>query len=160
MNSESNLTTGARSFWAAYVAVQIARGEPSPRLYDTMVIGDDAASADAGARLILSGKKTATSALPSDFEAPGQRPPKPGDLSLILNGSGDPVCIVQTQFVLTQPLGDVDEAFARDYGEWDGELATWRERMLAHYADRLLSDPITTPLVCERFLRVWPEQPN
>jgi len=125
-----------------------------------MVIGDDAASADTGARLILSRKKTATSALPSDFKGPSQRPPRPGDLSLVLDGNGSPVCIVETKWVLTQQFGDVDEAFARDYGEWDGTLATWRERMLSHYADRLLSDPLATQLVCERFLRVWPEHPD
>lgn len=159
MDAESKLTSDARSFWAAYVTEQVARGEPSPRLYDTMVIGGDAASTDAGAGLILSGKKTATSALPSDFEGPNQRPPRPGDLSLVLDGSGNPVCIVQTKWVLRQQVGDVDEAFARDYGEWDGTLATWRERILAYYADQLLSDPLATPLLCERFLRIWPEYP-
>lgn len=156
METETALAPAARAFWDDYVANEVATGQPAPRLYDTMVIGDDAASADVGAQLILLGRKTTTSALPSDFEGPGQRPPRPGDLSLVLDGRGDPVCIVRTMSVETQPFRDVDEAFVWDYGEWDGTLATWRDRMLAYYADQLMEDPLDTPLVCERFTRVWP----
>ncbi|MBX3576214.1 MAG: ASCH domain-containing protein [Rhizobiaceae bacterium] len=156
MHTETALAPGALAFWQRYVANEIATGHPAPRLYDTMMIGGDAASADIGAQLILSGRKTTTSALPSDFDGSGQRPPRPGDLSLVLDGHDDPVCIVRTVSVKTQPFRDVDEAFALDYGEWDGTLATWRDRMLAHYADRLVENPLDTPLVCKRFTRVWP----
>ena len=158
MDVEKALAAEARVFWAGFVAHELAAGRPSPRLYDTMVIGSDAASADVGAQLIVSGRKTATSALPTDFEAAGRRPPQPGDLSLVLDGQGQPVCVIRTVCVRTQTFGEVDEAFARDYGEWDGTLATWRERMLAYYAQRLPENPLTTPLVCEWFVRVWPQQ--
>lgn len=156
MEIETALAPAAHAFWETYVDSEIAAGHPSPRLYDTMTIGGDAASADVGARLILSGRKTTTSAMPTDFEGSGQRPPRPGDLSLVLDGRGDPVCIVRTVSVKTQPFRDVDEAFAWNYGEWDDTLAAWRDRMLAFYADRLAEDPLDTPLVCERFARVWP----
>ena len=156
MENETALAPAARAFWETYVDSEIGAGHPAPHLYDTMMIGGDAASADIGAQLILSGRKTTTSALPSDFGGAGQRPPRPGDLSLVLDGRGDPVCIVRTVSVKTQPFRNVDEAFAWDYGEWDGTLATWRDRMLAYYADRLMEDPLDTPLVCERFTRVWP----
>lgn len=158
MDMVASLTPGAQSFWNEYVASELAEGRPSPELYDTMVIGSDEVSANVGAQMILSGRKTATSALPADFEGAGQRPPQPGDLSLVLDGRGAPICIVRTVSVRTQPFGDVDGAFARDYGEWDGTLATWRERMLAYYGERLLDDPLATVLVCERFARVWPQQ--
>lgn len=79
-------------------------------------------------------------------------------MSLVLDGRDAPVCIVRTVSVRTQPFGDVDQAFARDYGEWDGTLATWRERRLTYYRGRLLEDPLATVLVCERFDRVWPQQ--
>ena len=117
METETALSPAARAFWEDYVAREVAAGHPAPRLYDTMTIGGDAASADVGARLTLSGRKTTTSAVPSDFEGPGQRPPRPGDLSLVLDGRGDSVCIVRTVSVQTQPFRDVDEAFAWDYGE-------------------------------------------
>jgi uncharacterized protein YhfF len=152
-----NLSPRARAFWESYAAAQMREGRPVPQLYDKMVIGADEASADAGAELIRAGRKTATSALPSDFDGAGQRLPRPGDLSLVLDGRGDPVCIVQTVLVETRPLCEVDPSFARDYGEWDGTLATWRDRMLAYHAGRLMSDSLATPLVCERFIRVWPE---
>lgn len=124
------------------------------------MIGGDTPSADIGAQLILSGLKKTTSGLPSDFDGPGQRPPRPGDLSLVLDGRGDPVCIVRTASVKTQPFRDVDEAFALDYGEWDGTLATWRDRMLAYYSDQLVEDPLDTLLVCKRFTRVGRGQPE
>lgn len=156
METDTKLSPSARRFWAAYVASELAAGKSTPQLYDTMVIGGDAVSADVGARLILSGRKTATSALPADFDGTGQRPPQAGDLSLVLDGRGEPVCIVKTVTARTQVLGDVDETFARDYGEWDGTLATWRERMLGYYGGKLAEDPLTTPLICEWFVRVWP----
>lgn len=42
-----------------------------------MVNGSDEGSANVGAELILSRRKTATSALPADFEGVGQRPRSP-----------------------------------------------------------------------------------
>lgn len=54
-----------------------------------------------------------------------------------------------------QSFRDVDDAFVRHYGERDGSLATWPERILASGAGRLMAGQLATPLVCERFSRVW-----
>ena len=63
MEIETALAPGAHAFWETHVDSEIPAGHPAPRLYDTMTIGGDAASANVGAQLILSGRKTTTSAL-------------------------------------------------------------------------------------------------
>lgn len=140
-------------FWTGFRAAR--RGAPEEP-YDVFRIGSDAASADMGARLVLAGQKTATSALPEEFRA---GPPWPGALSILTDGSGRPVCVVETVEVRTIPFEAVDAAFARDYGEWDRTLATWRTRSWGHYravCRRLGRVPHPQmPLVCERFRVVW-----
>lgn len=143
----------ASDFWTGFRAAR--RGAPE-QPYDVFRIGSDATSADAGARLVLAGEKTATSALPDEFEA---GPPWRGALSILTDGAGRPVCVIETVEVRTIPFEAVDAAFARDYGEWDRTLATWREQSWEYYAtvcDRLglVPDP-KMPLVCERFRVVW-----
>lgn len=99
--------------------------------YEPMAIGSTRESRDAGAALILAGVKTATSALPSEF-ADG-RPPFPGALSVVLDGSGRPRGVVETLRKELRPFGSADEAFAAAYGEGDRTLAWFRREIGAHY---------------------------
>jgi len=57
-------------------------------------------------------------------------------------------------------MADVDADFARDYGEWDQTLPTWRQRMLDDYAGSSTGSGsfagLDTILMCGRFKVVWP----
>ena len=44
-----------------------------------------------------------------------------GDLSIVVDGSGRPVCMIETVELEIRPFGTVDEAFAYAYGE--GKIA-------------------------------------
>ena len=149
-----------RAFWQQYLESLPDPGAAERRFYECFRIGDSAESADAGAELIRSGAKTATSALLWEYRASGQTPPAPGALSIVQNGRGNPVCIVETREVETRCFADVDADFARDYGEWDGTLMTWRERCWDYYSAccrRLGQEPSGEMLlVCERFTVVYP----
>ena len=131
-------------------------------MYGEIRVGDSEADADEGARLIVSGVKTATSSLLWDYDATGTRPPSLGALSIVMNGKGEPVCIVETTWLKVQAFNQIDEPFARDYGEWDGTLATWRKECLAYYGHRCEALGRTPspdmPLVCERFRVVFPRE--
>lgn len=152
------LPASAAALWRAFLHASGTPADASGRLYDVMRVGDTAASADAGARLILAGVKTATSSLPGEYGA-GRDPPAAGSFSIVLDGRDRAVCIIETLGVEPRPFREIDAAFARDYGEWDRTLATWRRECGAYYATlagRLgLLWSQDTPLLCERFRLVF-----
>ena len=121
--------------------------------------GSTPAMADELGDLVLRGLKTATCGLLWENEAGGEDIPKPGDLSIILDGRGSPLCLIETVEVEVKPFQRVDARFAHDEGEGDRSLDYWRA-VHWHYFS-----PICTalgkaphpsmPLVCERFRLVW-----
>ena len=122
-------------------------------------IGGDEEDANEGAKLILSGEKTATSSLLWELEENGESLPKVGDICVIEDGMRKPVCVVQTTWVDTIRFGDVDASFALDYSETDGTLEDWYKVFGDYYSekcaamDRDLTED--TPLVCERFRVIY-----
>lgn len=107
------------------------------------------------ALLVRDGTKRATTSLPSSFSDVDPFPAV-GDYSVILDGSGEPVCIIQTTRVDTVRFGDVDEEFAWVEGEGDRSLEYWRRAHLWFFeAD---GTPVTDDdvVVLERFDKVWP----
>ncbi len=62
----------------------------------------------------MQGLKTATSALLWEYEAKGKTPPHAGDLSIVTNWHGEPLCVIETIEVTTVPFSAVDERFTSD----------------------------------------------
>lgn len=158
-STADRLPVDAADLWARFLASPVASADAAARLYGTMRVGDTAASADQGARLIREGVKTATSSLAAEY-AGETRPPRAGDLTIVLDGGDRAVCIVETTEARHRPFSEVDADFARDYGEWDGTLATW-QRECGGYCAALCRDlgaawSAETILVCERFRVVFP----
>lgn len=149
----------AGELWSRYLATIADRDTASARFYEAFRIGDSDASAARGAELIVSGTKTATSALLWEYEAGGRPPPAVGALSILEAGEGRPVAVIETTEVRTIAFDAVDAAFAADYGEFGGTLADWRRECWDYYsglARRLGRE--SSPgmlLVCERFRVVY-----
>jgi len=145
------------AYWQRFRATSAGATAPEA-WYDTMSIGPSAASADEGARLILAGIKTTTSSLPSDYSE-AKPPPYRGAHSILLNGHGAPVAIVETTAVAEQRLTDIDADFASAYGEWDRTLVTWHKQMQAYYEPTLSRRGLVwshdTRLLCEWLRVVW-----
>lgn len=142
-------------FWRAFLSSQEAQDFADPRLHEDFAIGANKDDADEGAKLILDGLKTATSAHPSEYgDAPG--PPVPGALSVLLDGSGTPVAVLETLEVNLRKLSELDEDFAWDYGEWDRTLETLQSE-LARYYGPLAQNAVNgdIELLCERFRVVF-----
>ena len=76
--------------------------------------------------LILSGQKTATSSLVSDYELEGEPLPRPGDLELLLDSSGRGVAVLETLAVRGVPLGEIPWSHVVAEGEGHVTLADWR----------------------------------
>ena len=141
------------AFWAVFAA---ATGVDGP--YAAWGFGDDDKPdlmTELGL-LVRDGPKRATTSRVEDYAPGGEPLPTVGDHSVILDGGGRPLCIIRTSAIEVRPFGEVDEAFAWDEGEGDRTLADWRRAHEWYFAT--IGDPVTdaTPVVLERFVKVWP----
>lgn len=145
--------------WQEYCAASSI--DPGSR-YDVYAFGDSAGLADELLDLVLHGPKRATAGLVSDYRRDGEKLPEVGAHAVVLDGRGEPACVLLTTDVEIKPLIEVDERFAWDEGEGDRTREWW---MTAHqrYFRRTAAargevfDP-AEPCVFERFDLVWPTQ--
>ncbi|MBV8352732.1 MAG: ASCH domain-containing protein, partial [Verrucomicrobia bacterium] len=84
-----------------------------------------------------------------------QKPlPQTEDQSVVIDGNGAPVAIIETVAVFVVPFNEVPEQFAYDEGEGDRSLAYWREAHRNYFSRQPFKDRVfdeRMPLVCERF---------
>jgi uncharacterized protein YhfF len=150
-----------RTFWEAFCR---ARSMSPERRYDVFAFGDTPALADELLALVRMGPKRATAALVLDFERGGDPLPEPGVHSVVLDGRGEPGCIIRTTEVAVKPFDQVDARFAWDEGEDDRTLETWRKWHRRCFTRQCASWGIAfderMPVVLERFELVWPDQPS
>ncbi len=149
------LSPAVQDFWNAFLAQSDDPQDAEARFFEAFQIGATEEDADEGAHLIDLGAKTATSTLLWEIEVDGSRMPSEGDLSIVLNGRNEPICVVETMWLAVQPFSLADEKFACEYGEWDCTLPTWRKECWAYYSEQCealgRSPSEEMPLVCERF---------
>jgi uncharacterized protein YhfF len=142
--------------WRSYAE---AAGTDS-ELASTFAFGDTARIADELAELVRHGPKRATAGLLLDYQLGDEPMPRAHDLSVVLDGSGQPVCVIRTTEVRVRPLRDADEAFAWDEGEGDRTLAYWRRAHDAYFGRRCEALGVAfsedLEVVFERFEMVWP----
>jgi uncharacterized protein YhfF len=119
--------------------------------YDAFVFGDSPGMADELAALVASGRKRATTSLLAEYEAEGEPLPRVGAYSVVLDGRGEPVCMIRTSEVAVRAFRDVDEAFAHDEVEGDLSLGYWREAHRSFFSRSLPHFSEDSPVVCERF---------
>lgn len=111
--------------------------------------------ADELGALVKSGTKTATCSLKRVYELDLEPQPQVGDLNIILDGQGQPLCLIEITEITIKPYNKVDAQFAHDEGEGDRSLDYWRkahwnfftrqcETLDCEVAEDML-------LVCERF---------
>lgn len=149
-----------QAYWEAFLESPAGVGSSDDQFYESFRIGVDAGDANEGAALILSGEKTATSSLLSEYEGNGKPLPTVGCLSVLEDGDGKPVCVVRTTWIDVMPFRDVDAQFAYDYGEGDRILEGWQKALWTYYSrscveiGRKMSED--TLLVCERFQVIYP----
>ena len=146
-----------RGFWSEYLD-SLPEQERDRTYFEAFSFGNTAESADHLAGLVMEGVKTATSELLWARE--GQALWGSGDLSIVLDGRGNPVCVVRTTELRVVPFSEVDTGFVRDYGEGDRTLEWWRTEVWDHYREEcsLLGRTPSQdmPLICERFVVVYP----
>ena len=110
--------------------------------------------ADELAALVREGVKTATASALWDYEVEGESLPEVGELSIVLDGQGDPVALISTTLVEVVPFDEVGEEHARLEGEGDRTLAGWRdvhERFFSEHKTHDRAFAADMPIVLERF---------
>jgi uncharacterized protein YhfF len=140
-------------FWAEFVATTGIDGPYEAWAFGDLSLPDLATEL---ALLVRDGPKRATAGLVAEFEPEDDPVPSVGDLSIVLDGHGGPVCVIRTTQVEIRRFGDVDEAFAWDEGEGDRTLAWWRRAHIRFFERFGTSVDENTPMVLERFELLWP----
>lgn len=140
-------------FWRAFASTCAV--DPAPRFLEAFHFDDNEASANDLAALVMSGRKRATAALLWAHEHESKPVPKPGDLSIVTDYAGGPVCIIETRRVDIVPFQQVSAEFAATEGEGDASLEYWR-RVHEDYFGRECKRigrqfSARMPVVCERF---------
>jgi uncharacterized protein YhfF len=149
-----------KAFWAEYVS-SLPSSDPRTRAKpDAFGFGGEGEIADELAALVLAGKKRATASLPVEYRSLGEALPRAGDLSIVLDGSGNPVAIIERTSVEVVPFQEVTAEFAATECEGDGSLKYWQEAHTWYFSqvfDRLGGKlEATTPVLCQCFNVVWP----
>ena len=111
----------------------------------SFAFGDGPALADELLDLVMNGVKTATCSTEDEPNTSA-----PGECWIVLDGRGEPACVIETTEVAYRRFGDVDAVFAYEEGEGDRSLAYWRD---AHrrYFGRQGKFSEDMMLMCERF---------
>jgi uncharacterized protein YhfF len=146
-------------FWGSYLR-SLPPQHRERRYYEAFAFGDNPEMADRLAGLVLDGIKTATSELLWSRQERGKPLWQVDDEHVVLDGRGNPVCVIRTRELRILSFNEVDEGFARDYGEGDRTLAWWRRNLWMYYERECRSLSRTPsedmPLICERFEVVYP----
>ena len=99
---------------------------------------------------VLSGYKTATASLLSEYEPVTAEPlPVVGQHYLMVGYDDEPVAVVEVTEVRVVPCKDVDLQFARDEGEGFESVAAWRAAHERFWDGQVITEE--APIVCERF---------
>jgi uncharacterized protein YhfF len=122
--------------------------KPIPEPYQHLrrfAFGDSPELANKLLELVVKGIKTATC---STEDEPNTS--TPGERWVVLDGRGEPRCVIESTEVAYRRFNEIDAAFAYDEGEGDRSLAYWRGAHRAYFGRHgRFSEDMT--LMCERF---------
>ncbi|NOR89124.1 MAG: ASCH domain-containing protein [Anaerolineales bacterium] len=148
-----------RDYWRSYLDSRKPELSTQDLEYEAWAFGNTAEMADDLGGLVKRGVKIATASLAWAYQADGEPYPEVGDMSIILDGRGDPICIIETTDVEIIAFNDVGERHAYEEGEGDRSLDYWREVHWAFFAEECKTidrEPTEDmPVVCERFRLIY-----
>ena len=147
------------AFWQKFLSSLPVDSPYRSKSYVAEIWGDNSALADELGTLIVQGVKTGTCSAVWEWEAEGNPIPEEGYITIALDGSGEPLCIVETYEISFRKYNEVDADFARAEGEGDLSLDYWRKAHQQYFTrtlskiDREFTEDM--PLVCEKFRVIY-----
>lgn len=147
------------AYWQSFLEVLTEEGRELPDRYEAWGFGNTPEMADELGDLVLKGRKTATAALVWSFEVENEPITEVGDHSIILDGSGETICIIRATKIDVLPYNEVGEEQAYLEGEGDRSLRYWRDvhwEFFTEECGKINREPDERmPVVCERFNLVY-----
>ncbi len=157
-SNDKSLNT--ESFWKSYLSTLSEEEQKNVHSYVVDSFADTPEAATKVGKLVRDGIKTTTSSLAWGLEHIGEPLPKVGEIDLIVDGNGEPLCIIELTEVEIKPFNAVDEQFAFEYGEGERTLAYWLSDnwdYLARWCTKIGRVPSETmPIVFQRFRLLYP----
>ena len=147
------------AYWQKFLSVLPPDSPYHTQTYIAEAWGDSPEMADELGDLIARGIKTATCSALWEWQSEGKPIPLVGQVTIALDGRGEPLCIVETTEVTVQKYNEVDSEFAQAEGEGDFSLDYWRDAHKKYFSRTLpkigreFSEEM--PLVCERFQLIY-----
>jgi uncharacterized protein YhfF len=156
---DKNTNPIVRDFWQKYLRTLPKENRADIKMPETWGFGDGEAMANELGSLVVKGIKTATCSLFKEYETGHEVLPQAGDLSIILDGRGEPLCLIETTLVVIKPFNEVDAQFAYDEGEGDRSLEYWRQAHRRFFNRTCVEIGIEFTeemlVVCERFKVIY-----
>ena len=147
------------TYWQEFLSTLSEDSPYRSRAYTAEGWGINPEMADELGALIVNGTKTATCSALWEWEAEGESPPETGAVTIVLDGRGEPIGIVETTEVSIRKYNQVDADFALEEGEGDLSLRYWREvhrRVFSQILPKIEKEfSEEMPLVCERFRLIY-----
>lgn len=147
----------ARNLWGDYLDKHLEYAfADEPRVTHFC---DNSKDANNLLKLVLSGKKRATSHSLLGLQLRKENLPKIGDFTVITDWDGKARCIVRTVAVRLKPFFSIRESYAKLEGEGNGSLDYWKKTHWDYYT-RELAQYGRVPresmiVVCEIFEKVY-----
>jgi uncharacterized protein YhfF len=159
---EESKSPAVTDFWQKYLETLPKGRGKDLKMPEAWAFGDGEAMADELGSLVVKGIKTATCSLFKEYETGNEVLPQAGGLSIILDGRGEPLCLIETTSVEIKPFNKVDAQFAYDEGEGDCSLEYWHQAHRRFFsrtcAEIGMQFSEEMPVVCERFKMVYKNQ--
>jgi uncharacterized protein YhfF len=150
-----NHPSKTEAFWQSYLSTLSEEEQKNAPPYVVDQFADTPEAATKVGKLVRDGVKTTTSSLVWGLEHIGQPLPKVGNIELIVDGNGEPLCIIELTEVEIKPFNAADEQFAYEYGEGERTLSYWLRdnwEYLSRWCHEIGREPSETmPLVFQRF---------
>lgn len=146
-------------YWQSFIRTLSQERGKLPDRYQAWGFGNTPEMADELGDLVRRGIKTATAALMWSFEEALEPYPEVGEYSVILDGQGHPICIIQSTELVVVPFDEVDEEQAYLEGEGDRSIDYWREvhwKFFSEECRKIDREPHEQmPVMCEKFRLVY-----
>lgn len=161
VNNRSLDLEAAARMWAEYSTAYPDAVNLCPE-YSVERFGDSAVLADALLHEVIHGHKRATSTLAREFMDDGMALPRVGSHWIACDGDGNPKVVLKSVELRLGTFASADADFARDEGEGDRSLESWRTEHRKYWlrgeAARGRTWSEDCAIVFERFLLVWPPE--
>lgn len=149
------------TFWQDYLSTLTEEDRKNIPAYLVDDFADTPEAATKVGKLVRDGIKTTSSALLWGLEHAGVPLPKVGDISVVVDGNDNPLCVIEMTEVEIRAFNTVDEQFAFEYGEGERSLDYWLSDNWGFHSRgcrEIGREPSETmPIVFQRFRLLYPQ---